>query len=96
MNDPAKKPRELNSQLTKTLVELHAKGYHFDFFPLNQRWLLCLQNNRVVLLDTVYIYIVGQVYDQLSRSFKYIHTIDTGDGEQGVMVAEGIYTQHSA
>jgi hypothetical protein len=43
-------------------------------------------------LEDVNIEVVDQGYDQLSRSFKYVHTIDTGNGERGVLIAEGILT----
>jgi len=90
MNSPEKKNRKLNFSLTKRVIELHAKGYHFDYLILQNGQLLCIQNSLAISLHAVHINVVDQVYDQLSRTFKYIHTIDSGNGEMGVMVTETI------
>lgn len=63
---------------------------HFD------RELLCAQNSQAIPLTAVLIHRVEHVYDQLSRSFKYIHTIDTGNGEKGVMIADSEITNFRA
>jgi hypothetical protein len=92
MTRTAKKIRQLNFNLTRRVIELHAQGYHFDYLALGNCQLLCIQNNRAIPAATANINVVGQAYDQLSRSLKYIHTIDSGNGEMGVMIAETIYT----
>lgn len=95
MNSPEKKNRKLNFSLTKRVIELHAKGYHFDYLVLHNGQLLCIQNSLAIPVNAVHINVIDQVYDQLSQSFKYIHTIDTGDGEMGVMVTEAIVTNQA-
>jgi len=92
MNSLDKNTRKLNSLLTKRVIELHSKGYDYDFLPSGNQHLLCLQNNADFKVTDVNINIIDQGYDQLSRSFKYVHSIDTGNGERGVLIAEGIFT----
>jgi hypothetical protein len=95
MNRPEKKNRKLNFGLTRRLIELHAKGYHFDYFVMHKGQLSCIQNSLAIPINAVHINVVDQVYDQLDQSFKYIHTIDTGNGEMGVMVTEAIVTNQA-
>jgi hypothetical protein len=94
MNSPGK-IRKLNFSLTRKVIELQAKGYHYDYLVLCNQHLLCAQNNQAIPMGAVHIQVVDQCYDQLSRSFKYIHTVDTGNGEMGVMVTEAICTNQA-
>ena len=95
MNSTESNNRKFNCSLTRKVIELHAKGYHYDFFVLGNRQLLCVQNNHAIPLASVHIEVVDQCYDQLSQSFKYIHTVDTGNGEMGVMVVATIVTNQA-
>jgi hypothetical protein len=92
MKSQERKNRKLNLSLTKKVIELHAKGYHYDYLLLCNQQLLCVQNDHAVPATAVHIQVVDQCYDPVSRTFKYVHTIDTGNGEMGVMVAETIVT----
>jgi hypothetical protein len=92
MNNSEKLSRKLNFLLTRRVIELHGQGYDYDFQVLGSRNLICLQSNKNFNLEDLNIKVVDQGYDQLSRSFKYIHTVDTGNGELGVLIAEGIFT----
>lgn len=91
MTNPEKNTRKLNYSLTRRVIELHRKGYDYDFLLLADQQLLCLQNNSNFKVADVSISVIDQGYDQLSRTFKYVHTIDTGNGERGVLIAEGIF-----
>ena len=95
MNSSERNHHKLNISLTKRLIELHAKGYHFDYLILCNGQLLCIQNNQAIPVGAAHINVVDQVYDRLSRSFKYVHTIDTGNGEMGVMITEEICTNQA-
>ena len=77
--------------MTRRVIELHAQGYDHDFLLLGEN-LFCLQINQDFPLSQVRIKVIDQAYDQLTRSFKYIHTIDTANGQKGVMVTEAIVT----
>jgi hypothetical protein len=92
MKNHGKNTRKLNFLLTRRVIELHGQGYDHDFLVSAGRHLICLQNNMNFNVEDVNIEVVDQGYDQLSRSFKYVHTIDTGNGERGVLIAEGILT----
>jgi len=90
MNSSATNNRKLHVNLTKRLIDLQAKGYHFDYLIMCNGQLLCIQNNQAIPVNAVQIEVVDQLYDRMSRSFKYVHTIDTGNGEMGVMITEVI------
>jgi hypothetical protein len=95
MNSSIRNNRKFNIGLTNRLIELQAKGYHFDYLVLCNGQLLCIQNNQAIPIDAVHINVVDQIYDVISRRFKYVHTIDTGNGEMGVMITEAICAEPS-
>jgi len=78
----------INSQLTRRIIDLHDQGYGLDFGINQCRGIVCLQDNREFGLAGVQVRIVDQVYDQFSHSYKYIHTIQTSCGEQGLLIAD--------
>ena len=82
--------RKLNSSLTNKVIELHNTGYDQDFQLQGQKHLLCLQDNRLFNFDNVLVRLIDQGYDNLSHSFKYIHTIDTGCGQKGILLTSKI------
>lgn len=92
MNIQERNGIQLNRSLTQRVIELHNDGYDQDFLMTGGQHLLCLQNNEDFLLRDVYIKVIDQAYDQLTKSFKYIHSIDTPNGEKGVLVTDTIYT----
>lgn len=81
--------RKLNGAITKRVIELHARGYDNDYL-LQGVQIICVQDNQAFALENVSVKVVDQGYDKLTKSFKYIHSIDTGNGEKGVMVTEVI------
>jgi len=87
-------PRIINRAITRRVIDLHSQGYDSDFC-LKNRCLLCMQNEVIFHPNDVDIKVIDQVYDQLSQCFKYIHTIDTCNGEKGVMVIDQIFTNAS-
>ena len=95
MNSQEKINPKLNNSLTRRVIELHSNGYNYDFLMTGSKHLLCLQNNADFSLGDVYIKVIDQAYDQLTKSFKYIHTIDTCNGEKGVLITELIYSNAS-
>ena len=94
MNIRERNSRKLNSSITRRVIELHDNGYEYDFLMLG-RHLLCIQSNQGFPASAVHIKVIDQGYDKLSRSFKYIHTVDTCNGEKGVMISEAIFTNNS-
>jgi hypothetical protein len=91
MNNRDKNTRKLNFLLTRRVIELHGQGYDHDFLVSGGRHLICLQNNKNFNVEDVNIKVVDQGYDQLSHNFKYIHTIDTGSGERGMLLTDEIF-----
>ncbi|WP_374950124.1 hypothetical protein [Mucilaginibacter sp.] len=94
MNNKSRKSRKLNFNLTRKVIELEDKGYCLDYMVLKGQ-LLCVQNNQSIPVEAVHICVVDQGYDQLSSCFKYIHTVDTGNGEKGVMITDAIITNNA-
>lgn len=90
----SKTPRVINRAITSQVINLHKQGYDKDFC-LQNKHLLCMQNGVVFHVKDVYIKVIDQAYDQLNHHFKYIHTIDTCNGEKGVMVIDQIFTNAS-
>lgn len=82
----------MNGSITKRVIELHNLGYDHDFQITGNRALLCLQNNENFPVDAVRIAVIDQGFDQLTQSYKYIHTIDTDSGERGMLMSDCIFT----
>lgn len=83
--------KALNSILTRRIIQLHSLGYDQDFL-MQYNWLLCIQNNQTFSKAEVAIRVVDQGYDDVDGCFKYIHTIDTFNGQKGVLIANSIFT----
>jgi hypothetical protein len=82
--------KNINRSLTRKIIELQALGYGNDFQISGHRGVLCLQDNRYTSIENIRIKVVGQGYDQLSKSFKNIHTIETDCGKRGLLLADKI------
>ncbi|MBC6110901.1 hypothetical protein ACFOG5_01385 [Pedobacter fastidiosus] len=82
--------KKLNLTLTDRIICLHQKGYTDDFLSINSEKLQCIQNGESFFIDDVRINLVDCGYDILTRSFQYIHTIDTQIGCRGLMILNGI------
>ena len=81
-----------NAFLTKKIIALHQQGYDQDFRFAGDNLLVCLQTNKYYDLASVTHRLEDQQYDHLSHSFKYLHTIETGSGEKGILLTDGILT----
>ncbi|PWS33686.1 hypothetical protein [Pedobacter paludis] len=88
MKNRTEATRKLNSSITKKVIELQDIGYDFDFLLLANGSLLCMQNNRTYLLNSVSVRQREHGYDLLSQTYKHVHTIETGNGERGVLLTE--------
>ena len=84
--------RRQNYGITKRIIELHESGFVFDFEHLHQNCLRCIQDNLDFQLDDLSVIVVDQVYDQFTRSIKYVHSIETSSGYKGVLLCDFIYT----
>ena len=86
--------RLVNHRLTRKLIDLHTRGYELDFDLLNNRCLICMQDGQCFSEDSATVRIVDQVYDFISDSYKYLHTVETACGKKGILLIEGIYDFH--
>ncbi|MBL4678375.1 MAG: hypothetical protein JKY70_19560 [Mucilaginibacter sp.] len=74
--------------LASCVIALHSLGYTEDFLPLSSNTLLCLQNNQNFSINDLYIKVIDRGFDAATNSYKYIHTIDTINGEKGLLIAD--------
>lgn len=82
--------RKLNGRITRRVIELHEKGYSMDFQSISKHYYLCLQDSFGFAIDDLVIIVVDQVFDRYSKTFKYIHTVETTTGYKGVLLSEQV------
>lgn len=87
-----KNTRKLNNALTMRVIDLHDKGFTNDFLPMKDQHFLCLQDEVDFSADDLNITVVDQAFDQLTKTYKYIHTIETVNGSKGLLVCDMICT----
>ena len=83
--------RLVNKEFTKTLIRLHNNGYDLDFYMDGKGSLVCAQNGEQFPCEYVAVKLVDQVFDFITNSFKYVHTVEAICGTKGLMVMECIY-----
>jgi hypothetical protein len=88
MKNRIRTTNRLNVSITKKVIELQERGYDCDFLLLANGSLLCMQTNFNYPVNTVSIKEMEHAYDFLSHSYKHVHTIETGNGERGVLLTE--------
>lgn len=93
MNALKNSPRKLNNAITQQVIALHDKGYTNDFLPTANRTLLCVQDSIDFSVEDLDIQVIDQQFDQLSQTFKYIHTIEAINGSKGLLIADFICTK---
>ncbi|WP_184544691.1 hypothetical protein [Mucilaginibacter sp. FT3.2] len=81
------KPK-LNSALTSRVIDLHDQGYTDDFLSVKDECFLCLQNSENFSLADLNIQVIDQGFDQFSKTYKYIHTVETANGNKGLLIGE--------
>ncbi len=84
--------KKLNSTITARVIDLHSQGYIDDFLPTPDKTFMCLQNSENYAITDLSIKVIDQGFDQLTKSYKYIHTIETINGDKGLLVADFICT----
>ena len=80
----------LNVSITNKVIELQERGYDCDFLLLNNGNLLCMQTNTKYQLSIVSIHMMEHGFDFFSQCYKNVHTIETGNGERGVLLTETV------
>lgn len=82
--------RKLNRDLTNCVISLHQKGYTDDFQSISTEKVQCIQNGECFTMRELRIKLIDCGYDLLTRTYKYIHTIDTEVGYRGLLITNGI------
>lgn len=78
----------MNFKLAKMIIRLHEQGYGSDFIYLDNDLLLCLQTNREFSADVVCVWLLSQVKDELTCSYKYFYCVEAPNGLRGMMLAD--------
>ncbi|OOQ59732.1 hypothetical protein [Mucilaginibacter pedocola] len=86
MNALRNNARKLNNDLTKSVIALHDKGYTHDFLPMQNQHFLCLQDDVDFGIEDLNIQVASEGFDQLTKTYKYIHIIETVNGSKGLLV----------
>ncbi|GGH21911.1 hypothetical protein [Mucilaginibacter phyllosphaerae] len=89
----ALRTKKLNHAITARVIALHGQGYTDDFLPAKDQTFMCLQNSENFALPDLQIQMIGQGFDQLTNTYKYIHTIETITGSKGLLISDFICTQ---
>ena len=82
--------KKLNGALTNWVIKLHHKGYTDDFRLINRGSVQCIQSGENFDTINLHIKLVHCAYDILTRTYQYIHTIDTDEGYRGLLIANDI------
>jgi len=90
MNTFKNTARKLSNTLTKRVIDLHDKGYTHDFLPAPDQHFLCLQDSQNFAMADLHIKVIADGFDQLTKTHKYIHTIETINGSKGLLVVDFI------
>ncbi|GGH03910.1 MULTISPECIES: hypothetical protein [Pedobacter] len=88
MKNKIRTMNRLNVSITRKVIELQEQGYDCDFLLLANGNLQCMQTNLNYPVSAVSIKEREHGYDLLSHSYKHVHTIETGNGERGVLLTE--------
>lgn len=88
MNTTKNSARKLNNTLTKRVIDLHHQGYTYDFMPMQDQGFLCLQDSEHFALNDLSIELIDEGFDQLTKTHKYIHIIETSNGSKGLLVSD--------
>ncbi|MFA6278437.1 MAG: hypothetical protein WC622_16945 [Pedobacter sp.] len=91
MKSSLAKIKKMNNLITKRVIELQDKGYLYDFMSFGKHKILCLQDSVCFHAPDVSIKLVDQVYDQLTKGYKYIHIVETATGHKGLLMEDGIH-----
>jgi len=84
------KHNRLNVSITNKVIELQEIGYDCDFLLMANGNLLCMQTNTDYPLNSVSISMREHGYDFFGHCYKNVHTIETGNGERGVLLTETV------
>jgi len=87
--------KKTNTRITKRIIGLLKKGFQLDFHFLEEQNFQCLQAEGNFLAEDLCITVIDQVFDRFSRTFKYIHSIETSNGYKRVLLSEQICTTQS-
>lgn len=84
--------KKLNCTITNWVISLHQRGYTDDFLAISKENIQCVQNGEKFAAKDLSINLVDCGYDLLTRTYQYIHTIESQVGHRGLLITNGILT----
>ena len=82
--------RKVNSKITRRIIEFHQKGFEMDFRQISDYSLFCEQQETVFSGSEVRVMLIDCCFNCLSRSYTYIHTVITENGDKGLLLGSRI------
>ncbi len=76
--------------MTRKVIDLHNQGYVYDFLITVDKIVMCIQDDQHYSNRDLIIRLTDICFDEISKSFKYIHTVETYCGRRGLLVANCI------
>jgi len=88
MNTLKNSARKLNNAITNRVIALHDQGYTHDFMPMQNQHFLCLQDEVDFDIADLNIKLVDHAFDHVTKTYKFIHIIETINGSKGLLVSD--------
>lgn len=80
--------KKINEELTKLIIMMHDQGFSEDFYYDNQDQIVNYQHNEHFLIAEVNINFLGKFADKISKTMKFIYTVITHCGTQGLLFTD--------
>ena len=82
------KRRLVNYEITKHIFLLHTQGYIVDFRLGENQNIICTEDEHHCIGGNFSIRIIDLCYDQFSKSYKYLHVVETECGLRGLLLSD--------
>lgn len=80
--------RFVNKIITKRIISLHDMGYTVDFKLGEKDNDACIEEEHITVFREFSLMSSEICYDRFSRSYKYLHAIETPCGIKGLLLTE--------
>jgi len=86
----ARQPTKFNGRIARRVMELHTRGFDNDFFERGENTLVSMQSLHETMSGQAEVRLVDQCPKLPGNSFVYLHTVETSDGEKGLLITDRI------
>ena len=92
MKELIKTATKFNAKIARRVMEFHSKGFINDFFEEGEHNLVSLQSSYEIARGQAYIKLIDQCPHKPENDFIYLHTVETTEGEKGLLLSRQIRT----